>query len=86
MKDVKTDQYFQKIGATDISSSPWLIHPTIKYLEDYAPVSDVEARSMICDIDNYTDYAYGIADKYASMWEERIVIAPVDQMKIKKAA
>lgn len=74
---VKTDQLFLKMGATEISDQPMISHPYLL---------QADARALILENHQYTEYAMEISRKYQDLWESRITISGDRQQDQKKAA
>lgn len=63
---VKTDQYFKKMGLVEISDKATVIHPFLH---------QAEAKALISLNHQYTDFAYHTAEKYQSLWDNRITVS-----------
>ena len=66
----KTDLYFEKIGAKDVSKHSRLKQPVL---------FQTEARTMLCDVDDYTTFALETAQKYLGMWQARLTIKATNE-------
>ncbi len=62
---IKTDQYFFKMGAREISSHPILKHP---YLHN------TEARAVIAENHQYSEFTMNMAKEFKFLWDQRITI------------
>lgn len=73
---VKTDQFFLKMGLSEISSEPIISHPYLGHQP---------ARAVIAKDHVYTEFTHQTASRYQTLWDTKMTIGPA-QRKTKVAA